>query len=58
MYTANPKDWIAYLGEEGGLKGFLEEGKILPTASWISPEEREMHSKIITGGGYTGPLNW
>lgn len=58
MYAADPLAWRDYLGAEGACEAFLREGKILPMGSYISAEELEMHSKILMGGGYTGPLNW
>lgn len=57
LYAKDPEAWKEHLGAEGGLLKFLEAGKELPTADWISPEELEMHHRILKGG-YTGVFNW
>ncbi|KAH8886342.1 alpha/beta-hydrolase [Thozetella sp. PMI_491] len=57
MYAKDPEAWKWHFGAEGGLEKFLKSGEILPTADWISPEELEMHNRILKGG-YNGVLNW
>ncbi|GAB1317171.1 Epoxide hydrolase [Madurella fahalii] len=57
LYARDPETWKDHLGAEGGLLKFLEAGKELPIADWISPEELEMHNRIVKGG-YTGVSNW
>ncbi|KAK0701896.1 Alpha/Beta hydrolase protein [Lasiosphaeria miniovina] len=57
MYCADPAAWKEHLGAEGGLEKFLDEGKPLPVASWISPAELAMHNLILKGS-YTGVFNW
>ena len=50
LYAADPELWKPHLGAEGGLRRFLESGEPVPTASWISAEELDTHSRIIKGG--------
>ena len=58
MYTQDVEAWKEHLGAEDGMLKFFESGKVLPVAEWISPEELDMHSRILKAGGYTGPFNW
>lgn len=57
LYAKDPESWKEHLGAEGGLLRFFEAGKELEVADWISPEELEMHNRILKGG-YTGVFNW
>lgn len=58
MYCQDAETWKEHLGAEGGLVRFLESGKVLPIAEWISPEEVKMHNRKFKAAGYTGPFNW
>lgn len=58
MYTQDVEAWKEHLGAEDGMIKFFESGKVLPVAEWITPEELEMHNRILKAGGYTGPFNW
>jgi len=44
----------------GATRSWFEEGKIIPTASWISSEELAIHDQIFnaSNGGYGPALNW
>ena len=57
LYAKDPEAWKEHLGAEGGLKKFLDSGEVLPVADWISPEELEMHNRILKNA-YDGVFNW
>lgn len=57
MYAKDHEAWKEHLGADDGLLRFLQAGKPLPVADWISPAELEMHNRILKGG-YTGVFNW
>lgn len=57
LHARDPEAWKEHLGAEGAFLKFLEAGKELPIADWISAEELEMHNRILKGG-YTGVFNW
>lgn len=57
LFAKDPETWKEHLGADGGFMRFLEAGKPLPVADWISPEELAMHNRILKGG-YTGVFNW
>lgn len=58
LFTKDPALWKQHLGPEGALLKFLEAGNPVPVGDWISPQELQMHNRILKHGGYTGPLNW
>ena len=58
MFPADPNVWIANLCEPGGIEAWYAEKKTTELAPWLPLEELEMHGKILTMGGFTGPLNW
>jgi pimeloyl-ACP methyl ester carboxylesterase len=57
MFAKDPEAWKEHLCAEGALQKFLEAGKELPVADWISPEELATHQRILKGG-YDGVFNW
>jgi len=44
--------------QPGGIEDWLHNNKTTTLASWITPEEVSTHSRILSAGGYTGPLNY
>lgn len=44
----------------GAARSWFEEGKVIPTASWISSEELAIHDRIFnpSNGGYGPAMNW
>jgi soluble epoxide hydrolase / lipid-phosphate phosphatase len=57
MYAKDPQVWKQHLGEDGGLRRFLESGEVLPVAEWMPPDALAMHNRILKGG-YDGVFNY
>ncbi|KAK7466182.1 hypothetical protein VKT23_004903 [Stygiomarasmius scandens] len=50
IYPDDPKTWITDMAPTGAMRESLLSGKILPSASWLSPKERSHQIDILRSG--------
>ncbi|PWY67878.1 epoxide hydrolase [Aspergillus heteromorphus CBS 117.55] len=58
IYPHDPLLFKTDLGPTGKAAEFVRSGRTTPLPSWLTQEDYEMHDRIFSKGGYTGPLSW
>ncbi|KAF4605093.1 hypothetical protein EYR40_003876 [Pleurotus pulmonarius] len=58
VYAGDPDLWRTDLAPTGTLRAWLESGKTAAVGSWITEEERKLHSEQLLKGGMAGPVCW
>jgi len=46
-----------YMGAEGGIRTWLEEGKLAESKPWFTSEDKEHYDQAFSSG-YAAPINW
>ncbi|KAF5365415.1 hypothetical protein D9758_010818 [Tetrapyrgos nigripes] len=55
LYPEDPKTWITDMGPIDAIRDSISSGKVLPSASWLSSEDKAHQKKVIQDGGLAAP---
>ncbi|KAI0508528.1 putative epoxide hydrolase [Xylaria bambusicola] len=58
IYAAEAALWRKSLGPVGAAANFVKSGTIEKLPSWYGLDEYTLRDRILSIGGYQGPLNW
>ncbi|KAF4599894.1 hypothetical protein EYR40_006998 [Pleurotus pulmonarius] len=58
LYPEDASLWITDMAPTGTLRAWLESGKTTAIGSWITDEERKIHTDELRKGGLAGPVCW
>ncbi|KAK7453238.1 hypothetical protein VKT23_011914 [Stygiomarasmius scandens] len=56
LYPEDPETWITDMAPLGAMRESILSGKVLPPASWLSPEEHAQRIEAIRSGGLDAPM--
>jgi len=58
LYPHDPRVWVTNMAPKGALKEWMLADKMMPTASYITEEEKQMVIQTLLKNGLAGPLCW
>ncbi|PYI04807.1 alpha/beta-hydrolase [Aspergillus sclerotiicarbonarius CBS 121057] len=58
IFPQDPLLWKSDICPRDKAAEWVRAGRTAPLASWLTPEDRDMHHQVFSKGGYSGPLSW
>ncbi|KAL3260603.1 hypothetical protein ABHI18_004445 [Aspergillus niger] len=58
IFPQDPLLWKTVLCPRDKAAEWVRSGRTTPLPSWLTQEDRDVHHRVFSKGGYSGPLSW